>query len=65
MTGTIKKLVSDKGYGFILGSNGKEYFFHSTAVKTCPYTDLAEGEVVTFETVDGPKGPRAEQVTPQ
>lgn len=64
MTGTIKKLILEKGYGFILGSDGKEYFFHSTAIKNCPWEGLEEGQAVTFEAVKGQKGPRAEQVTP-
>ena len=65
MTGTIKKLVADKGYGFILARDGQEYFFHSTAVADNGWSDLVEGQAVTFVTGKGPKGPRAEQVTPQ
>lgn len=65
MTGTIKKLVNDKGYGFILGSDANEYFFHSTTLQKCTWDDLEEGQAVTFTVGKGPKGPRAEGVTPQ
>jgi CspA family cold shock protein len=62
MTGKIKHLVSDKGFGFIVASNNVEYFFHSTACATEPFDSLREGQDVTFELGQGPKGPRAEKV---
>ena len=65
MTGTIAKLIRDKGFGFIKGSDDREYFFHSTAVKNGGWDDLEEGQRVTFDATKGQKGPRAEQVTPQ
>jgi len=60
--GTIKRLVSDKGFGFILASDGNEYFFHSSACGETRITDLREGQAVTFERRQSPKGPRAENV---
>ena len=65
MTGTIAKLIRDKGFGFIKGVDDSEYFFHSTAVKNGGWDELEEGQRVTFDATKGPKGPRAEQVTPQ
>jgi CspA family cold shock protein len=62
MTGTIKRLVSEKGFGFIVASNGTEYFFHSSACASEPFDSLREGQDVTFDIGQGPKGPRAENV---
>lgn len=62
LNGTIKRLVSDKGFGFILASDGKEYFFHNSACASTPFDELREGQSVTFERGQGPKGPRAENV---
>ena len=49
MNGTIKRLVSDKGFGFILASDGNEYFFHNSACADTRFDDLREGQSVTFE----------------
>jgi len=62
MNGTIKRLVSDKGFGFILASDGAEYFFHNSACKGVAFDELREDQSVTFEKGQGPKGPRAENV---
>jgi len=59
--GTIKRLVHDKGFGFIAPGDGSEYFFHQSACQT-PFDDLREGQAVSFEKGQGPKGPRAENV---
>ena len=62
--GTIKKLVSDRGFGFI-SSNGQELFFHHSAVEGS-FESLHEGQTVEFEIDSTPnpkgKGPRAVQV---
>ena len=60
--GTIKKLVSDKGFGFIAGDDG-ELFFHHSAVEGASFESLREGQVVEYTVGRGPKGPRAESVT--
>jgi CspA family cold shock protein len=60
--GTIKRLVDQKGFGFILASDGNEYFFHNSACSETSFNDLREGQAVTFERGHGPKGPRAENV---
>ena len=61
MTGTIKRLILDKGFGFIAAGKA-EYFFHKSAVKNARFEDLVEGQDVTFEETEGTKGPRAEDV---
>lgn len=62
MTGTIKRLVSDKGFGFLAAADGQEYFFHQSALADGQFSQLREGQPVTFNTGQGPKGPRAENV---
>jgi CspA family cold shock protein len=63
--GTIKKLVADKGFGFISGSNGaKDLFFHVSALKDTTFESLYEGQDVEFESETGPKGARASVVKP-
>jgi len=62
--GTIKRLVSDKGFGFVAAADGQEYFFHQSAVQGAQFNQLREGQAVTFDTGQGPKGPRAENVRP-
>lgn len=62
MTGLIRKLVSGKFFGFIVGDDGKEYFFHGSALVSRDFNDLHEGEKVTFRTSEGQKGPRAEEI---
>lgn len=62
VNGTIKRLVSQKGFGFLATGDGQEYFFHQSACIGVQFDDLREGQAVTFETGQGPKGPRAENV---
>jgi CspA family cold shock protein len=62
MTGTIKRLMSEKGFGFVAAADGNEYFFHQSACVDGQFDRLREGETVTFSTGQGPKGPRAENV---
>jgi CspA family cold shock protein len=64
MNGTIKRMVSDKGFGFVLAEDGNEYFFHQSACTGTPFDSMREGQAVTFERGQGPKGPRAENVKP-
>ena len=64
-TGTIKKLVSERGFGFIASDDGKEYFFHRSGIDGLVNFDtLLGGERVTFEIEASPKGPRANRVRP-
>ncbi len=57
-SGTIKKLVSDRGFGFIAAEDGKGYFFHRSGTYT-DFDRLTGGERVTFEIEPSDKGPRA------
>lgn len=61
--GTIKKLT-DKGFGFIDTGGSKDLFFHLSNLDGCEYEELHEGQRVSFEEGQGPKGPRAENVRP-
>jgi cold shock protein len=63
MNGTIKTLT-DKGFGFISREGeSKDLFFHSNELKGVSYSDLKVGDAVTFEVVDGQKGPSATNVS--
>ncbi|MFK8114335.1 MAG: cold-shock protein [Rubripirellula sp.] len=60
--GVIKKLVSDKGFGFISRDDGNDLFFHRSAVEGVDFDTLREGQNVEFTVGSGPKGPAAESV---
>ncbi len=59
--GTIKRLT-DKGFGFIDAGNGKDVFFHMSAVEGTTFDELRDGQQVSFNIGQGPKGPWAENV---
>ena len=61
--GTIKKVIADKGFGFIEGDKG-DLFFHHSEVQGATIEQLQIGQQVEFEEGRGPKGPRAEKVRP-
>lgn len=62
-TGIIKKVVADRGFGFITADDEKEYFFHRSSMDpSLDFDRLAGGERVEFEIESSPKGPRAAQV---
>ena len=62
-TGTIKKIVADKGFGFITADDAKDYFFHRDGLdQSIDFDRLSGGEKVQFEVESGPKGPRAAHV---
>ncbi len=64
MTGTIKTLVRDRGFGFIAREGeAKDLFFHSKDLNGVMFDELKEGEAVNFEVAQGPKGPSAVNVT--
>jgi len=61
--GTIARLVTDKGFGFISREGEeKDLFFHSTELQGVEFNDLREGDKVTFEVAEGQKGPNATNV---
>ncbi len=62
LKGTIKRLISDKGFGFVQAEDGTEYFFHQSACADGRFDQLREGQALTFEKGQGPKGPRAENI---
>lgn len=59
--GTIKR-ITDKGFGFIEDGTGKDMFFHSSALDGVRFEELREGQQVSYNVGEGPKGPRAENV---
>jgi CspA family cold shock protein len=62
-TGTVSRVVADRGFGFITAEDDKEYFFHRSSLDTTlDFDRLRGGEKVEFEIEASPKGPRATQV---
>ncbi|MBI5118975.1 cold-shock protein [Candidatus Poribacteria bacterium] len=60
--GTVKWFNNQKGYGFITQDDGPDVFVHHTSIQGGGFKTLAENDRVRFETVPGPKGPKAENV---
>ncbi len=58
-TGKIKKLVRERGFGFISDNDGREIFFHQSSVEGATFDGLNEEQEVEFEVEKSPKGPRA------
>jgi CspA family cold shock protein len=62
-TGRVKKVVQERGFGFITGDDGKEYFFHRSELELgLSFDRLVGGERVTFSVEPGPKGLRAVRI---
>jgi CspA family cold shock protein len=65
-TGTVKWFNESKGFGFISQDDGgKDVFVHFSAITGEGFKTLAEGQKVSFDVQDGPKGPQAANVVPQ
>ena len=64
MQGTIKRVIRDRGFGFIKSTEGQEIFFHRSGLQNITFDGLKEGENVEFEMERGEKGPRAINVRP-
>ncbi len=63
MKGVIKKLIADKGFGFIaVEGQEKDLFFHSKGLVGVQFAELQEGDAVTFDTEESPKGMNAVNV---
>ena len=63
-TGKIKKLVRDRGFGFISDTDGREVFFHQSSLIDSKFETLSEEQSVEFEVEKSAKGPRAINVKP-
>ena len=59
MKGKIKRLIRERGFGFISAEDGDEVFFHRSALAGEDFDTLEEGASVEFDLEKGPKGPRA------
>jgi CspA family cold shock protein len=62
LKGKIKKVIQDRGFGFITAEDGKEIFFHRSSLAGINFDSLTEGSGVEFDTEQGPKGDRAANV---
>jgi len=62
MTGKVKWFNSEKGFGFITDENGKDIFAHFSQIQKDGYKTLEEGEEVSFDVVEGQKGPQAANI---
>ncbi|MDD2680369.1 MAG: cold shock domain-containing protein [Candidatus Omnitrophica bacterium] len=62
-TGKIKKVVRERGFGFISDSDGREVFFHQSGLVNVQFDSLKEEDKVEFEIEDSPKGPRAVSIS--
>ena len=62
MTGKVKWFNAEKGYGFITGEDGNDVFAHFSEIQKDGFKSLDEGEEVTFDITEGPKGPQASNI---
>ena len=62
MKGTVKWFNQEKGFGFITGEDGKDVFAHFSQIKKDGFKKLVEGEEVTFDVVQGERGPQASNI---
>lgn len=60
--GTVKWFNEKKGFGFLSTDEGKEVFVHFSAIQGDGFKTIAEGDAVSFDIEEGPKGPRAVNV---
>ena len=63
MNGKVKFFNAEKGYGFITDESGKDVFVHYSAIQKEGYKSLEDGQNVTFDVVEGDRGPQAANVT--
>lgn len=58
-SGKVKKIVSERGFGFISDTDGREVFFHQSGLVDAQFSDLIQDTQVEFDIENSPKGPRA------
>lgn len=62
MQGKVKWFNAEKGYGFITGEDGNDVFAHFSEIQQDGFKSLDEGDEVTFDITEGPKGPQASNI---
>jgi CspA family cold shock protein len=62
-TGTVKRIMREKGFGFISATDGREVFFHRSELQNVGFDELQEGDRLEFEVTKGKKGPQASQIS--
>ncbi|MCX7914701.1 MAG: cold-shock protein [Verrucomicrobiae bacterium] len=62
-SGKVKWFDTKKGFGFIQQENGPDVFVHYSNINGSGFKNLVEGQLVEFDLVDSPKGPKAQNVT--
>ena len=62
MKGTVKWFNPEKGFGFITGEDGEDAFVHFSAIQSEGYKTLSDGQEVTYDLIEGPKGMQASNV---
>ena len=65
MLGNVKWCNEKKGFGVISGEDGQDYFLHFSKINKEGFKTVAEGEAVSFDVEEGPKGPQATNVVSQ
>ena len=65
VSGTVKWFNESKGFGFIAQDSGPDVFAHFREINGSGFKTLAEGQRVTFTVTEGPKGPAAQNITPE
>jgi CspA family cold shock protein len=60
--GTVKRIMRERGFGFILAEDGREMFFHRSELQNVDFDELGEGDHLEFTIVKGEKGPQATDI---
>ncbi len=60
--GTVKRVMRERGFGFISAEDGREIFFHQSELQNTSFDALQEGDQLEFDVVKGDKGPKAENI---